>query len=150
MKKLAIAIMLSLLFFTLGCTSAKEKKEISLTKDNYMDYLKIEYKIENCVVNNNTYYCNVFVSSKAKNGATFTDAEITFSLHQYGFIAYNSIENPNTTTYMYTPQGQYTLYLDNNGEASTSVSMQSLTSNSFPSTSKLKFIVKKISGKAFY
>lgn len=148
MKKLITIIMA--ICFTILITACSPTTTTELTKENYTNFLAIEYKIENCVVNNNTYYCNVVVSTKAKKEAKFSNVEIGFTLSCYGFIAYSSNLTLQPIPFMYTPQGKYTLYINEDGSASTTVSVKSTTAKDFPSTSRLKFVIQKISGKVVY
>ena len=147
MKKLIICIIIMcLVFLTTACSEPTTTS--TLTKDNYSNFLIFEYEIENCVVNDKTYYCNIVVSTKSKKEAKFSDAELTFTLYCFGFATYNSKHITSNSSFALL--NKYTIYIDEDGVGSTTVNMKSTTLKGFPSTNNLKLTVQKISGNVIY
>jgi hypothetical protein len=151
MKKIICILLAILTCLTIIPLSAC-KETTALTTENYTKFLRIDYKLENCVVDGNTYYCSIVVSTKAKNGVKFTDAEIGFNIFcpGTGFSPYNAELDKTISHYIYNPSGSYRLILDETGYSTTTVSFRSTSARAFPSTSKIKFTPMKILGKVTY
>lgn len=129
---LCLFITIIVLFTTIPLSACTE--EISLNENNYTKYIDIQYKLENCVADNNNLYCSLIVSFSSKdNSYKFSNAKISFRATVTNFHS-SSHKNGDE------------VILDKEGKGEFIVSLNSSSATRFPTTRNIKFTLKKISG----